>query len=146
MQHNVPMMQDADKAARGVDFRCVCFGYHREPDIAPGSIDRDDLRLRPQRKFHPEGLDPDTGIDRGDIRPHQAPDREIADPADVGGAADGLAAQMQAPGRKGVAEQFAGDLGGDHDRDQHHRGEPEIAGRFQRDERHRQRAADHGRR
>ena len=73
-------------------------------------------------------------------------DREIADPADIGGAADGFAAQMQAPGRKRVAEQFAGDLGRDDDRDQHRRGEPEIAGRFQRDERHRQRTADHRRR
>ena len=53
---------------------------------------------------------------------------------------------MQSPGRERIAEQFAGDLGRDDDRDQHRGGEPEIAGRFQRDERHRQRPADHRRR
>ena len=37
---------------------------------------------------------------------------------------------MQPPGRERVAEQFAGDLGRDDDRDQDGGGEPEVAGRF----------------
>ncbi|GCC47185.1 hypothetical protein chiPu_0031385, partial [Chiloscyllium punctatum] len=50
------------------------------------------------------------------------------------------------PGRERIAEQLTRDRGRDDDRDQHRRGQPEIAGGFQRDERHRQGTADHRRR
>ena len=51
---------------------------------------------------------------------------------------------MQSPRRERVAEQFAGDQGREDDGHQHSGREPEVAGRFQRDERHGQRPADHG--
>ena len=65
---------------------------------------------------------------------HHLADGEIAHPADVGGAADGLAAQMEAPGGERIAEDLPRHLRGDDHGDQHRRGQPQVAGRLQRDE------------
>ena len=101
MQHDLAMMQDADQAARRHRYQARA---PRRPPPARHSA----RRHRPRRPASstPAEISPGTPrsryrLDRGDIGPHQAPDREIADPADIGGAADGLAAQMQAPGREG---------------------------------------------
>ena len=79
---------------------------------------------------------------------HQPADGQRADPADIVGAADALAAQVEAPGGEGVAEGLAhGQRGRDHRR-QHDPGDRQAAGDLQRQERHGQRAADdrHGER
>jgi hypothetical protein len=146
MQHVPLVMKDATKTFCRIDVGRMRIRHHHQPHIMPGLIDRDHLGLRAQRKFGAEFRNRHVGVYGCHIWPHQAPYREIADPAHIGGTADGLAAQVQSPCRERVAEQFARDLGRDDHRDQHDSRQPEVAGRFQRDERHRQRPADHGRR
>ena len=146
IQHDIPIMKDALETARGIDLRRVRVSHQCQPDVAAGVVDRRHPGLRSQRKLAAELFDRHVGAHGGNVRPHQAPHREIANPAHVGGAADGLSAQVEPPGRERVTEQFAGDLGRDDDRGQNRGGEPEIAGGFQRDECHRQRSADHRRR
>ena len=58
------------------------------------------------------------------------------------GRADGLAAQVKAPGREREAEELADDEVRDRRRHQHRGADGQVAGRFQHQERHRQRAAD----
>ena len=145
MQHGPLVAKNATKTFRRIDIRRMGVRHQHQACIVTRIVDRDHLGLRPRRKSAAEFRNRHFDVHGGHVRPHHAPHREIADPAHIGGAADGLAAQMQAPGRERVTEQFAGDLGRDDHRDQNGRGQPKVAGRFQRDERHRQRAADHGR-
>ncbi len=81
--------------------------------------------------------------DRAHVVAHHLADGQIAHPADIGGAADGFAAQMEAPSGERIAEHLAGDLRRNDHGDQHRRRQPQITGGLQRDEGHGHRAADH---
>ena len=117
--------------------------HQNEPDIAVGFVDGHHIGRRAQRECLAESRDRRRRIHRLHVLAHHLFDSEVAHPADIGGAADGLAAQMEAPGRERIAEHFAGHLRGNDHRDQHRGGQPQVAGGLQRDERHRQRPADH---
>ena len=73
---------------------------------------------------------------------HEAADRQIADPANILGAANRFAAQMQSPSREGIAERTPHNNRDDACDRQHHEAEREIAGRLQRQKTHCQRRAD----
>ena len=47
MQHDIPVMQEADQTIRRLDIGRVRVGHQRQPDIAAGAVDRDDMGLRP---------------------------------------------------------------------------------------------------
>ena len=121
MQDDAGIMQDAAQRLVGIDIPCMRVRYEHHAGIVTGVVDRDHLRLRARRKLDAKLGDRRRHVHREHIRPHQPPHGEIANPADVGGAADGFAAQVQPPGSKGIAEQFARDLGRDDDRHQHGR-------------------------
>ena len=137
-------MQDAAQRLLRIEIHGVRVRHKHHSRIVSGIVYRDHLRLRTRRKLGTEFGDRHRGIHRQHIRSHQPPHGEIAKPSDIGGAADRFAAQVQSPRGEGIAEQLARDLGRDDHRDQHDRAQPEVAGRFQRNERHRQRAADDG--
>ena len=91
-------------------------GQQHDAGVALGLVERDDAGRRAQRELAAEGRELGVGADGADVAAHQAADREVADPADVVGAADRLAAQVEAPGREGEAEQAPGGQRGDDDR------------------------------
>ena len=117
--------------------------HRHHAGIAALLIDRDDVGRRAERKRFAEGRNTSSSTaDRAHVVAHHLADGEIAHPADIGGAADGLAAQMEAPGGERIAEHLARHLRRDDHRDQHRRRQPQVAGGFQRDEGHGQRPAD----
>ena len=62
MQHDIPMMKDADQAARRFDIRRMRFGHRRQPDVTTFGIDRDHLGLGAKRKFAAEFRERYVGV------------------------------------------------------------------------------------
>jgi hypothetical protein len=61
---------------------------------------------------------------------------KIANPSDISGLADSLAAHMKPPSGERISEKFARRLHGNNRSDQDRSCQPEVAGRLQRDEGH----------
>jgi len=98
----------------------VQFGHDQHADIFIARVDGDDPLGRAERDLLAEIRQRRRGIDGLDVLAHHRADGEAAHPADIMGAADRLAAQMEAPCREGIAEGFAHqdrrhDRGGQHD-------------------------------
>ena len=137
------MAQNLPKGARIVELGRVRLCDLDDAGVFLLLVERDHVGCRPGRKHHAKARDRRVRRHRAHVWPHHAPHREIAQPADIGGAADGFTAQMESPGREGIAEGFAGHLRRHDHRNQHRRRQPKIAGRFEGNESHRERAADH---
>ena len=139
------MMQELGDRARvgfAVEFRSMHFGNQGDALVAAGAIDDHDPLGRAQREVAAEGGDARVRKDGAHVAAHEAADGERPDASNVVGAADGLAPKVQPPGRERVAEQLThGDRGNDCGRENSERNR-QIAGGFQRKERHRERPAD----
>ncbi len=136
------MMQDvADPEVRGC-LRRMRLGDDHDAGIAAILVDRHDLTGRAEGNRRAKRRDGRIDGDRCHRMPHHPADREISDPADVGGAANGLAPQVETPGGERVAECLARHLGRDDHGHQHRGRQPEVAGGLQRDEDHGERSAD----
>ena len=118
------------------------FGHDDDPGIAPIRLDRDHASFRTERKRRSERRDGDIGRDGLHVAAHHPCNGEVAHPADVGGAANGLSAQMKPPSGERIAEHLPRDQNRDDDGDEHRGGELQVSRGLQRDEGHGQRRTD----
>jgi len=122
----------------GRDFGGMRIRHQHQPDIAVVLVDGDHIGHGAEREFFAERADRGRGVHRLHVFAHHAADGKIAHPADVGGAADGLAAQMETQWRTSSQSLPASPARRDHG-DQHRGRQPQVAGGLQRNEDHGQR-------
>ena len=83
--------------------------HQYQPDIAIDLVDRDHIAVELSGNASRKAAMRRCRV-RLHVLAHHFLDRQVAHPADIGGAADGLAAQMETPRCERIAEHFAGHL------------------------------------
>ncbi|MNY14538.1 hypothetical protein D3C86_1477180 [compost metagenome] len=146
-QHVVLVVQigfEADLAGVAIHRVGIDFRDKDDASITPVIMGHDYPLRRTERELLPEGRKPHADIGLADIGAHHLADRQVADPADIVGAANALATQVKTPGGEGVTERGAYHERGGDDGGKHQSRDLEVTGQFQRQKRHGQRATDDG--